>query len=45
MRRIVQRATRLQTLREQRNLLTLTVVSGGLLGFWMLLAHLEDKLF
>ena len=45
MRRIVQRATRLQTLREQRNLLTLTAVSGGLLGFWLLLAHLEGKLF
>ena len=45
MRRIVQRFTQLQTLREQPNLLNLTVVSGGLLAFWLLVAHLEGKLF
>lgn len=45
MRRVVQRVSRLQTLREQRNLFNLTVVSGGLFGFWLLVAHLEGKLF
>ena len=45
MRRIVQRVSQLQTLREQRNLFNLTMVSGALLAFWVLVAHLEGKLF
>ena len=45
MRRVVQRVTRVRALREKRNLFNLTMVSGGLLAFWMLLAHLEGRLF
>ena len=45
MRRIVQRVARRQTLRDQRNLFNLTMVAGGLMSFWVLLAHLEGKLF
>ena len=45
MRHIVQRVVRRQTLRDQRNLFNLTMVAGGLMSFWVLLAHFEGKLF
>ena len=45
MRHIVHRVVRRQTLRDQRNLFNLTMVAGGLMSFWVLLAHFEGKLF
>ncbi len=45
MRHIVQRVIRRQALRDQRNLFNLTIIAGGLIGFWALVAQLGGKLF
>jgi hypothetical protein len=45
MRRAVQKVVRVQALRDQRNLFNMTVVASGLVGFWLLIAQLQGKLF